>query len=64
MQGEALPWLTSAAAYEATDKVAQVCSDTAATVTHPVMFVSRLDTTNPYHHTQVSAAQRGLHLNE
>jgi hypothetical protein len=33
------------------------CSSSDDVIRHPVMFVTRLDPTNPYHHTQVCLAR-------
>lgn len=54
---ESLPWFTSAPVQSQPGGKSAVlgpCSGSEGTrISHPVMFVSRLDTTNPYHHTQV-----------
>jgi hypothetical protein len=55
LQKELLPWFTSA--FETTDAeaVEAACHGSSHVVHHPVVFVTRLDTTNPYHHTQVKS---------
>lgn len=52
LQKEQLPWLKSALSQAGTEEVVSNCTDMHDKVDHPVVFVSRLDTTNPYHHTQ------------
>lgn len=58
LKHEHLPWFKAATVHSHFTPGATLCSrmDTQA-VRHPVMFVSRLDTTNPYHHTQVKLVQ-------
>lgn len=53
LQQEQLPWIKKAYTQATIDEVRSVCSEQSGHITnHPVMFVSRLDATNPYHHTQ------------
>jgi hypothetical protein len=50
---ELLPWFTSAFDTTDAEAVKAACQGYSHIVHHPVLFVTRLDTTNPYHHTQV-----------
>lgn len=53
LQNEQLPWLKSALTEADPAEISSNCSRHGpGRVGHPAVFVSRLDTTNPYHHTQ------------
>lgn len=52
LKGELLPWFKPPTAVHDADAVETYCGRSDS-VDHPVMFVVRLDPTNPYHHTQV-----------
>jgi hypothetical protein len=53
LEKEALPWFKRAWKGANDTSMAVHCGQAGYVVEHPVMFVVRLDTTNPYHHTQV-----------
>jgi hypothetical protein len=56
---ELLPWFTSALDAKNPGIVQTSCQGHAHVVHHPVLFVTRLDTTNPYHHMQVNSLTVG-----
>jgi hypothetical protein len=59
LQSEQLPWFKSAVQQVEPAVLQARCSSSGGEViSHPVMFVSRLDPTNPYHHTQVHGHTR------
>jgi hypothetical protein len=53
LQRERLPWFKSALQQTEPSAIRDSCSSGDDVISHPVMFVTRLDPTNPYHHTQV-----------
>lgn len=52
LKGELLPWFKPPTAVKDADAVETHCRQD-DNIEHPVIFVVRLDPTNPYHHTQV-----------
>jgi hypothetical protein len=56
LHSEQLPWFTTAVQQEEPRVIHDSCSSGGDVISHPVMFVTRLDPTNPYHHTQVRSA--------
>jgi hypothetical protein len=63
LQREQLPWFKSAVQQMEPGVLQARCSSSGSdVVSHPVMFVTRLDPTNPYHHTQVKQRTMGLVL--
>lgn len=61
LQSEQLPWFKSAVRQmEPAVLQAQCSSSRGEVISHLVMFVSRLDPTNPYHHTQVPDHAYGI----
>lgn len=62
IEKEQLPWFKSAPKQVNSQAIGEACQKTTGNVVqHPVLFVSRLDPTNPYHHTQ-SIVQAFLNL--
>jgi hypothetical protein len=53
LQSEHLPWFKSVLQQAEPSAIRDSCSSQDDITSHPVMFVTQLDPTNPYHHTQV-----------